>query len=133
MIIYILNILHKSINMKLNKNETAVNGYSLMNDARYISCFAGIKKSNTIEEINSKLGFDSNESGLIVCKIKDNSNKIKMINVFNGSLNEQEVSLPDEDIWGIYVNESKASNKTIDEVRGNIIVPRISAISLIRN
>ena len=41
--------------MKLNKNETAVNGYSLMNDARYISCFAGIKKSNTIEEINSKL------------------------------------------------------------------------------
>ncbi|MGM9933768.1 hypothetical protein [uncultured Clostridium sp.] len=55
MIIYILNILHKSINMKLNKNETAVNGYSLMNDARYISCFAGIKKSNTIEEINSKL------------------------------------------------------------------------------
>ena len=85
------------------------------------------------EEINSKLEFDSNESGLIVCKIKDNSNNIKMINIFNGSLNEQEVSLPDEDIWGIYVNESKASNKTIDEVRGNIIVPRISAISLIRN
>ena len=85
------------------------------------------------EEINSKLEFDSNESGIIVCKIKDNSNKIKMINVFNGSLSEQEVSLPDEDIWGIYVNEDKASNISFAEVRGKITIPSISAISLIRN
>lgn len=85
------------------------------------------------EEINSKLEFDNNKNGLIICKIKDNSNKIKMINVFNGSLNEQEVRLPDEDIWGIYVNEDKASNISFAEVRGKITIPSISAISLIRN
>lgn len=55
MIIYILNILHKSISKKTNKKETVPMGQSLMNDAGYISNFAEIKKSNTISEINSKL------------------------------------------------------------------------------
>ena len=55
MIIYILNILHKSISMKLNKNETVPIGYTIMNDARYISCFAEIKKNNSILDINNKL------------------------------------------------------------------------------
>ena len=55
MIIYILNILHKSINKMIDKKESVLRGQTLMNDARYISCFAGINKSNTITEINSKL------------------------------------------------------------------------------
>lgn len=55
MIIYILNILHKSINMKFNKNEMSLLGYTLMNDARYISSFADIKKSDSVSDINDKL------------------------------------------------------------------------------
>lgn len=85
------------------------------------------------DEINNKLEFDSNENGIIVCKIKDESNRIKMINIFNGSLIEQEVDLPDEDLWGMYVNESEAGNKIIREVRMKVKIPSISAISLIRN
>lgn len=84
-------------------------------------------------EINSKLEFDSDENGVIICKIRDNSNKVKMINIFNGSLINQKVDLPDKDIWGIYVNETKAGNRVIEKVRGNITIPSISAISLIRN
>lgn len=55
MIIYILNILHKSVNMKFNKNEMSLLGYTLMNDAKYISCFGYIKKSNNVCDINDKL------------------------------------------------------------------------------
>lgn len=55
MIIYIVNILHNSINMKFNKNEAHLLRHALMNDARYISCFAEIKKSNSVSDINNKL------------------------------------------------------------------------------
>lgn len=58
MIIYILNILHKSIQKKLDKNKESIDetvSSELMSDAQYVSYFGEIKKSNSISEINSKL------------------------------------------------------------------------------
>ncbi|WP_428817161.1 hypothetical protein ACQR2L_10350 [Clostridium butyricum] len=58
MIIYILNILHKSIQKKLDKNKESIDKITsseLMSDAQYVSYFGEIKKSNSISEINSKL------------------------------------------------------------------------------
>lgn len=58
MIIYILNILHKSIQKKLDKNKESIDKIAsseLMSDAQYVSYFGEIKKSNSISEINSKL------------------------------------------------------------------------------
>lgn len=58
MIIYILNILHKSIQKKLDKNKESIDktvSNELMSDAQYVSYFGEIKKSNSISEINSKL------------------------------------------------------------------------------
>lgn len=58
MIIYILNILHKSIQKKLDKNKESIDetvSSELMSDAQYVSYFGEIKKSNSITEINSKL------------------------------------------------------------------------------
>lgn len=58
MIIYILNILHKSIQKKLDKNKEYIDetvSSELMSDAQYVSYFGEIKKSNSISEINSKL------------------------------------------------------------------------------
>lgn len=58
MIIYILNILHKSIQKKLDKNKESIDktvSSELMSDAQYVSYFGEIKKSNSILEINSKL------------------------------------------------------------------------------
>ena len=55
MIIYILNILHKSINNKSANDDTVISGKILMNDAQYISYFADIKKQNSINDINKKL------------------------------------------------------------------------------
>ncbi|MEW9936014.1 hypothetical protein AB2T96_01065 [Clostridium butyricum] len=58
MIIYILNILHKSIQKKLDKNKESLDetvSSELMSDAQYVSYFGEIKKSNSISEINSKL------------------------------------------------------------------------------
>ena len=53
--IYVLNMFHKSINKKSKKNELPLSGQILINDAKYISYFANIKKSNSISEINKKL------------------------------------------------------------------------------
>lgn len=55
MMIYVLNIFHKSINKKSKKSELPLSGQILVNDAKYISYFANIKKSNSISEINKKL------------------------------------------------------------------------------
>ncbi|WP_455803971.1 hypothetical protein [Clostridium butyricum] len=58
MIIYILNILHKSIQKKLDKNKESIDetvSSELMSDAQYVSYFGDLKKSNSISEINSKL------------------------------------------------------------------------------
>lgn len=58
MIIYILNILHKSIQKKLDKNKESIDetvSSELMSDAQYVLYFGEIKKSNSISEINSKL------------------------------------------------------------------------------
>ncbi|MEQ3337523.1 hypothetical protein [Clostridium butyricum] len=58
MIIYILNILHKSIQKKLDKNKESIDktvSSELISDAQYVSYFGEIKKSNSISEINSKL------------------------------------------------------------------------------
>lgn len=58
MVIYVLNILHKSIKNKINKNKESIEtiiSSELMSDAQYISCFGEIKKSSSISEINSKL------------------------------------------------------------------------------
>ena len=55
MIIYIMNILHNSVNLAFNHQEISLIGHTLMNDARYISSFARIKKNNDISEINMKL------------------------------------------------------------------------------
>ena len=55
MMIYVLNMFHKSINKKSKKSELPLSGQILVNDAKYISYFANIKKSNSISEINKKL------------------------------------------------------------------------------
>ncbi|MGN0145515.1 MAG: hypothetical protein ACI398_11055, partial [Clostridium sp.] len=55
MVIYVLNVLNDSINKKRKNNDKPQCGCILMNDERYISRFADIKKSNSMNEINDKI------------------------------------------------------------------------------
>ena len=120
MIIYILNILHKSINMKFNKNEMSLLGYTLMNDARYISSFADIKKSNSVSDINDKLTnfFEiikkyrislTDTFNILEEVIGNNNNRwiIEEVYNFNGKYNMNELLLSKYVGEIIYCNEEK--------------------------
>lgn len=120
MIIYILNILHKSINMKFNKNEMSLLGYTLMNDARYISSFADIKKSDSVSDINDKLTnfFEiikkyrislTDTFNILEEVIGNNNNRwiIEEVYNFNGKYNMNELLLSKYVGEIIYCNEEK--------------------------
>lgn len=55
MVIYVLNLLNDSLKKIKRKNENPQCGSVLINDARYISRFADIKRSNNMDEINDKI------------------------------------------------------------------------------
>lgn len=84
------------------------------------------------EDINSRIEFEDNANGVIICKIKDIDKNVNMINIFNGTGEEQKIDLPDNNVWNIYINDSIAGTNVIDEVKNSIIIPSISAISLKR-
>lgn len=120
MIIYILNILHNSVNMKFSENEASLLGYTLMNDARYISCFAGIKKFNSIPEINAKLinffeiikkyRVSANDTFNILEEVIGNNNNrwiIEEVYNYNGKYNINDLCLSKYVGEIIYCNEEE--------------------------
>lgn len=82
------------------------------------------------KDITKKVEFEEVIEGVIVCRIKDDTGKVKLINVFNGLNKDVEVKLPSDMKWNVYVNDTIAGNEVIETVSESIEVKALSVASV---
>ncbi|MBQ8143584.1 MAG: type I pullulanase, partial [Butyricicoccus sp.] len=85
----------------------------------------------TAEEAHANITFVSGMAHNVVAFVNVADPKETMYVVFNGNRTEETITLP-RGQWDVYVNDRTAGNAPIETVTGQITIPAISAMVLIR-